>query len=106
MNQTVHVNTPVHKVDVFSGYFERDTVNVVIFAGGKFRKNVGKTFHVGGNFHDTTPISFIKAYGFYFGEGVIFANKTKARKTRKLPPRENFHVYSNRTRFYHIHSTI
>ena len=23
------------------------TVNVVIFAGGKFRKNVGKTFHVG-----------------------------------------------------------
>ena len=26
--------------------------------------------------------------------GVIFAKKTKARKTRKLPPRENFHVYS------------
>ena len=24
-----------------------DTVNVVIFAGGKFRENVGKTFHVG-----------------------------------------------------------
>ena len=23
------------------------TVNVVIFAGGKFRENVGKTFHVG-----------------------------------------------------------
>ena len=23
------------------------TVNVVIFAGGKFCKNVGKTFHVG-----------------------------------------------------------
>ena len=22
----------------------------------------------GGNFHDTTPISFIKAYGFYFRE--------------------------------------
>ena len=26
--------------------------------------------------------------------GVIFTKKTKARKTRKLPPRENFHVYS------------
>ena len=23
------------------------TVNVVIFAGGKFRENIGKTFHVG-----------------------------------------------------------
>ena len=26
---------------------KRATVNVVIFAGGKFRENVGKTFHVG-----------------------------------------------------------
>ena len=24
-----------------------NTLNVVIFAGGKFRENVGKTFHVG-----------------------------------------------------------
>ena len=39
---------------------------------------------------------FIKAYGFYFRVGVNFAKKTKARKTRKLPPRENFHVYSKR----------
>ena len=61
------------------------TVNVVIFAGGKFRENVGKTFHVGGNFHYTTPIFFIKAHGFYFRVGVIFANMTNARKTRKLP---------------------
>ena len=45
----------------------------------------------GGNFHDPTPISFIKAYGFYFRVVVIFAKKTK---TRKFPPRENFHVYS------------
>ena len=71
-----------------------DTVNVVIFAGGKFREYVGKTFHVGVIFHDTTPISIIKAYGVYFCMGVIFAKKTKARKMRKLPPRENFHVYS------------
>ena len=26
---------------------EKVTVNVIIFAGGKFRENVGKTFHVG-----------------------------------------------------------
>ena len=29
------------------GSTEKDTVSVVIFAGGKFRENVGKTFHVG-----------------------------------------------------------
>ena len=28
-------------------YLYMYTVNVVIFAGGKFRENVGKTFHVG-----------------------------------------------------------
>ena len=48
----------------------------------------------GGNFHYTSPISFIKGYVFYFRVGVIFAKKTTARKTRKLPPHENFHVYS------------
>ena len=32
------------------------TVNVVIFAGGKFRENVGKTFHVGVIF--TIPLLF------------------------------------------------
>ena len=56
------------------------TVNVVIFAGGKFRKNVGKTFHMG-NFHDTTPIFFINVYGFYYHVEVIFTKKTKAWKT-------------------------
>ena len=64
------------------------TVNEVIFAGGKFRENVGKTFSRGGNFHETTTISFIKAYGLYFCMGVIFANKTEVQKitpTRKFP---------------------
>ena len=58
-----------------------NTVNVVIFPGGKFRENVGKTFHVGVIFTILTPISFIKAYEFYFRVGVIFAKKTKVRKT-------------------------
>ena len=62
-----------------------------IFAGG-FRKNVD--ISRGGYFHDATPISLIKAYGFHFRVGVIFAKKTKVRKTRILHPRENFHAYS------------
>ena len=56
------------------------------FAGGKFRENVGKTFHGGGgDFHDTTPIFFIKVYGFYFRVGVIFAKKAKREKRDNYP---------------------
>ena len=43
-------------------------------------ENFTKMSARGVNFHNTTPISFIKAYGFYFHVGVIFAKKTKARK--------------------------
>ena len=39
----------------------------------------------GGNFLDTTPISFIKVYGLYFRVGVIFAKKTKAQKRENYP---------------------
>ena len=67
---------------------------MVIFAGGKFHEKCWQDISRRGNFHDTTPISFIKVYGFYFRVGVIFAKKTEARKKRKLPPHENFHVYS------------
>ena len=61
------------------------------FRWGKISRKCWQDISRGGNFPDTPPISFIKAYGFYFRVGVIFAKKTKA---RKLPPRENFHVYS------------
>ena len=64
------------------------------FRWGKISRECWQDISRGGYFHDTTPNSFIKVYGFYFCVGVIFAKKTKARKTRKLPPRENFHVYS------------
>ena len=66
----------------------------VFFRWGKISQKCWQDISRGGNFHDTTPISFIKTYGFYFSLWVIFAKKRKARKTRKLPPRENFHVYS------------
>ena len=71
------------------------TVNMIISAGGKFCKNAVKIFHMGGNFHDTSHISLIKSYGVYFRVGEIFAEKAILRKTPKLAPRENFHVYSN-----------
>ena len=64
------------------------------FRWGKISRKCWQDISRGGNFHDTTHISFIKAGGFYFRVGVIFAMKTKARNTQKLPPRENFHVYS------------
>ena len=64
------------------------------FRWGKISRRCSQDISRGGNFQDSTPISFIKAYGFYFSVGVILARKTKAQKTRKLPPRENFHVYS------------
>ena len=44
------------------------TVNMVIFAGVKFLRKCWQDISYGGNFHDTTPISFIKVYGFYFRE--------------------------------------
>ena len=64
------------------------------FRWGKISRKCWQDISRGGNFHDAAPICFIKAFGFYFRTGVIFAKKTKARKTRILTPRENFHVYS------------
>ena len=64
------------------------------FRWGNISRKCWQDISRGGNFHDTTPISFIKAYGFYFRMGEIFAKNTKVRKMWKLPPRENFHVYS------------
>ena len=70
------------------------TVNVCYFRWGKISRKYWQDISRGGNFRDTATISFIKVHWFNFRVGVIFAKKTKARKTQKLPPRENFHVYS------------
>ena len=45
--------------------------------GENFAKMLARHITLG-NFHEITPISFIKAYGFYFHVRVIFAKKTKA----------------------------
>ena len=60
------------------------------FRWGKISRKCWQDISHGGNFHDTTPISFIKVYGFYFRVGVIFAKKAKARKTRKITPTRKF----------------
>ena len=64
--------------------------------GGNFEKMLARHFHVGGgggNFHDTTSLSFIltrvvnslilKTIWFYFCVAVILAKKTNARKTQR-----------------------
>ena len=68
--------------------WKRDTVKVVIFAGGNFAK-CWQDISREGNFHDTTPISFIKAYGFYFCVGVIFAKIDKSAKRENYPHAKN-----------------
>ena len=50
-----------------------------------FRENVGKTFS-GGNFHNNTPISFIKAYGFY----IVFLPGDNFREDKKREKHENY----------------
>ena len=84
------------RISKISGLWEPRYCKRGYFRWGKISRKCWQNISRGGNFHDTTHISFKKAYGFYFRVGVIFAKMTKARKTRKLPPRENFHVYSKR----------
>ena len=63
----------------------QSTVNVVVFAGGKFREKCWPDISRGGNFHETNPISFINAYGFYFRVGVNFAKRQKREKYENYP---------------------
>ena len=69
---------------VYSYYCKRG-----YFCWGKISRKCWQDISRGGNFHDTAYISFIKAYGFYFRVGVIFAKKTKA-KNAKITPTQNF----------------
>ena len=93
MHETIFHQKQVLQGTIFIMYSYCKYCKRGYFRWGKISRKHWQDISRGGNFHDTTPISFIKAYGFYFRMGVIFA-KTKAPKTWKLPPRENFHVYS------------
>ena len=67
----------------------------MILAGRKLHENVCKTFNLGGNFHDTSTFSLIKAYGFNFPARIISTSKAVSQKMWILPSRQNFHVHSN-----------
>ena len=54
------------------------------FRWRKISQKCWQDFSRGGNFQDTTPISFIKSYGFYFCVAEIFPKKTISRKTPHL----------------------
>ena len=43
------------------------------FRLGKISRKCWQDLSRGGNFHDISPIFFIKSYGFYFPAGEIFA---------------------------------
>ena len=61
------------------------TVNVVIFWCGKISQKCWQDMSCRVNFHDTTLISFIKAYGFYFREEDKSAKNAKINPTQKFP---------------------
>ena len=75
--------------------FIKHTVNVVIFAGGKFRKKFWQHFSGRGNFHDATPISLIKAYRFYFHMGVYdFCEEDNSVKNAKYYPHAKMSMFT------------
>ena len=72
--------------------FRVKTVNMVIFIGGKVCKMLERHFTLG-LFSQYNSYVLHKDIWVLFSR-VISAKKLAARKTRKLPPCENFHVYS------------
>ena len=52
----------------------------------KISRKCWQDITLGSNFHDTIPISFIKAYGFYFSRGGNFREEDKSAKNAKITP--------------------
>ena len=55
------------------------------FRWGKISRKWLQDISFGGNFHDTSPIYFIKAYGFYFRTEVILRRRQKREKLENYP---------------------
>ena len=62
----------------------KDTVNVVIFGGGGISRKCLEDLSHGGYFHDTSPFSIIKSYGFYFTRGINFRKEANISKNAKI----------------------
>ena len=60
------------------------------FRWGKISQKCWQDISRGGIFHETTTISFIKAYGFYFRVGVIFPEEDRSAKNAKITPTRKF----------------
>ena len=60
------------------------------FRWGKISRKCWQDISHRGNLHETTPISFINAYGFYFRLGVIFCEEDKSAKHLKITPTQKF----------------
>ena len=62
------------------------------FRWGGISRKLWQDISLGGNFHDTTPISFIKAYGFYFlfSRGGNFREEDKNAKNANITPTRKF----------------
>ena len=59
------------------------------FRWGKISRKCWQDISRGGNFHDSTPIFFIKAYGFNFRAGV-FREEYQSAKNAKISPTRKF----------------
>ena len=66
---------------------------MVIFAGGKFHENFGKTFHVGVIFDDTSHISFTKSW-VLFSCGGNFREEDNITKKRENYPHANISMFT------------
>ena len=78
----------MHKSFNFHDSMIITTVNLVIFAGGKFRENYGKTFHVGLSFM-IILLFLIKSYGFIFAQG-NFREESNIMKNVKVTLTQKF----------------
>ena len=85
----------MHWTSLSFTYFKRS-----YFRWGEISRKCWQDISQGGNFHETTPISFINAYGFYFRVGVI-SRRRKKREKRENYPHANVHVYSTSKNIIH-----
>ena len=60
------------------------------FRWGKISRKCWQDISRGGNFHETTPFSFINSYGFLFSRGGNFREEDKSAKNAKITPTRKF----------------
>ena len=64
------------------------------FRWGKISRKCRQYISRGGNFHNTSHISFIKAYGYYFSRGGNFREDDKIAKIAKNYPHAKISTFT------------